>query len=197
MATMLTDRVYEYDEVDLAVPTLSDDRMTQLARLADLQVELEQEQADAELALKQAGERLQQVRDQLLPDLMEELGLENFKTKSGLKIEVKKTITASAGGKKDPGRFAKVCAWLKEHGHGRLVKRAVGLSFGVGEESEATAFVDAINDISNRLGKPIMDEAEIHPMTLSSFVREQLEAGVDIPDYFNIHRIRQAKVEQA
>lgn len=185
-----------YDDEDMAPNQTSEQQLGRLAVLAEQQVELERQRDDAQEELKQAEGRLSVVRDNLLPDLMEELGLSNFKTKNGMKIDIKKTITASAGGKKDPERFRRVCAWLKENGHGGLVKRTIGLFFGVGEEEVANEFTAAIADVSEKFGKTIMDEAEIHAMTLSSFVREQLEAGVTIPEYFNVHRIRSAVVVQ-
>lgn len=187
---------FSYDDADMAPSQSSEQQLGKLALLAQQQVELENERDDIQQELKRAEERLSLVRDSLLPDLMEELGLSNFKTSNGLKIDVKKTITASAGGKKDPERFRKVCAWLKANGHGGLVKRTIGLFFGVGEEDVANEFTAAIADVSEKFGKTIMDEAEIHAMTLSSFVREQLELGVDIPEYFNVHRICSAVIVQ-
>lgn len=187
---MLTAPVY--DEEDFQVTT-TDDQLGRVAELAQLQMEREDAVAELEEQLKQAKARLAEVQDHSLPDLMEELGLTNFKTKNGLKIEVKESIKASAG-KSDPERFWNVCNWLREHGHGNIIKREISLAFGAGEEDRANEFVDLISPVASTLGKDVQDDANIHAATLSKFVGEQLEAGVDIPEYFNVFRQRVAKI---
>lgn len=196
MLTALTEPIFDYAIEDTAPQPVNDSKMSQLAELAKKQVELEESKETAEAAVKLCESNLSAIRDKLLPDLLEELGLESFKTRDGLKISVKKMITASAGGKKDPQRFQKVCQWLKEHGHGGLVKRTIGVFFGVGEEEQATKFTEAIDGIVAEIGKVVMDDSEIHAMTLSSFVREQLEAGEEIPEFFNVHRMKTAVIDK-
>jgi hypothetical protein len=161
-----------------------------LTRLA----ELAEKQAAAELAVKRAEDALQKAQDELrkiaegeLPELMDSLGLEEFRTATGLKIEVKEMIRASI----PKPREAEAFAWLRANNHDALIKRSLVVSFGKGEDDEANTLGTQLTEE----GYSFDDKQAVHAQTLSAFVREQLEKGKEIPiDLLGVFRQRKSKV---
>jgi len=163
-------------------------QMKQLQELAEEQDRTEKELAKAERVVATIQARWKDVAERRLPELMDEIGLSEFKTATGLNIKVNETIRASI----PKPRAAEAFAWLIAHNHEALIKRTVSVSFGKGEEDAARAFTDHLKtDLHIEYG----DKASVHASTLSSFVKEKLEAGEDIPqDLFGVFRQRVSKV---
>lgn len=162
--------------------------MSALASLAQQQAEIEHEMLEAERALKALKQRHSTIADELLPELMDELGIDKFETKDGLKIDVSEKIRASISKANQPAAFA----WLEEHGHAGLIKAEIKVAFAKGDVETAAA-------VSNMLQIEGFDpEAKygVHPQTLGAWVREMLEEGEDIPiDILGVFRQRTAKVQ--
>lgn len=161
--------------------------MSQLNELADQQAEAEAEVARLEAKLNEAREKLKAICERQLPELMDLIGLEEFKSRSGLRIKIDETIRASI----PKARTIEAMAWLKSQNHDALIKRSVAVEFGRGEDAKA-------NDLCRRLvqdGFSPNDEAKVHPSTLSAFVREKLKAGEEVPlDLFGVFRQRTSKI---
>lgn len=68
-------------------------------------------------------------------------------------------------------------SWLHENGHGDLVKTVVSASFGMGEREDAEKVEKAIS----KLGIDYNSKLSVHPATLKSFVKTELEAGHALP----------------
>jgi len=166
----------------------STEKMAQLQGLAEEQAGIEKELAQAERLLANIQARWRDVAERRLPELMDDIGLADFKTSTGLQIKVNETIRASIPKPKAPEAFA----WLIEHKHESLIKRTVSVTFGKGEEKEAKEFTDHLkSDLRMEYG----DKASVHAATLSAFVKEKLEAGEDIPlDLFGVFRQRVSKI---
>jgi hypothetical protein len=182
----LTDDASSY--LDYIQPEVaSEDVLSSLAKLAEEQIKAVSEVAEAEAQLSTAKEKLKDLAERQIPDLMDQVGLEDFKTSSGLIIEVNETIRAAIPKEHEHRGIA----WLKEHGHEALVKRVVSVAFGKGEDGKAQQLY---LEMAKRYD--VEDKASVHPSTLSAFVREQLEAGEEIPlDLLGVHRQRVAKVK--
>lgn len=162
--------------------------MTVLAGLAEKQAELEYEMGVLEGEMKAKKVQHSKIADEMLPELMEELGLDKFETKSGLKIDVSEKVRASIS----KANQSKAFAWLEEHDHGGLIKSEVKVTMAKGDVETAYVAMDALNKCG------LMPEAKysVHPQTLGAWVREMLEEGEDIPlDILGVFRQRTAKVE--
>lgn len=163
-----------------------------LAVLSKLAVELSE--ADAEVArieeeLRKAKEKQKDISEYRIPQLMDEIGIEEYKTTSGLKLQVKETIHASV----TKAKMTAASRWLDEHGHSALVKRKVLVEFDKDEEEEAQALYDELLNKDTRLR--VGQDLTIHPSTLRAWVKEQLESGEDIDlDLFGVYRSRTAKI---
>jgi hypothetical protein len=174
-----------YDYTDHVKP--SEDGLARLSELADEQLSIEQEVAAAEEALKAAQKRLHKISFETIPELMDELKVEEFKTSSGLKVSVKEEVQA----KISKANMADALRWLRAHGHEAIIKRKVMLEFGKDEDEQAD---ETLADLRAR-ELQVKDEPSVHASTLKKFVREALADGEEVPqELFGVHRLRIAKV---
>ena len=158
-----------------------------LDKLIEQQRQAEAEVERLEEELRQAKKKLVDVSERQIPDLMDEMGFEEFVTKSGFKIQVKKTLRCSIGGDKKE----QAIAWLKEHGHGDIVKRTVQVPFLVGQEDAASQL---LSELRERFGTA-SEEAKVEPQTLKALLTKLLKEGKEIPmETFGTYEQRQAKI---
>lgn len=158
---------------DIAVP--SDDKLAAVGELCKRQIELEREVEDLESILKNRKADLRRVSDELLPEAMLAAGgLLELRLESGEKI----AVTPLYGGSISEANRNAAHDWLRSNGHDDLIKHEIAVSLGKGEDADARAVTAALQG----LGVPFRDQERVHPQTLKAFVREQTEAGVDLPD---------------
>lgn len=185
MASMTPEDSTQY--LEYVSPAASGGELAQLAHLAELQAQAQARVADLEAQLNSAREELRDISERQVPELMDQIGIGEFTTTSGLKVKVDETIRASIPKAQAPRAFA----WLKEHGHDAMIKRVVSVSFGKGEDDMAEA-------LQNRLIQDhyeVEGGASVHPSTLSAFIREKLKAGEEVPlELFGVHRQRVSKI---
>lgn len=139
--------------------------------------------------LENAKAALLKIKEHELPDLMDDLGMTEFKTTEGIKIEVEEHLRGSIPKAHEGEAFA----YLENNKHDRLIKREFVISFGMGDEKWAAKFR---RDLAQRK-KPLNSKVKrvVAPPTLKKFVKEQLEAGVDFPlRLFGVYRQRLSKV---
>ena len=158
--------------------------MEHLSTLAQEQAQSEATVADLEAQLKQEKAHLRHVSEVQIPELMDELGIETFKTTEGFTITVKEKIRASLT---QANLFAGV-EWLRENGHGAIVKRI--MSVVPTSEEEAEIIKAALKDFD------LTDKPSVHANTLSKWAREMLEDGRTVPEeLFGLFRQRVSKVQ--
>ena len=158
------------------------DGIQRAVKLAELLIELRGNVTRLESELATAKEDMRRVEQEDLPDLMQELGLETFKLKSGEVIEVKNEVECSIS----EDRRAVAHEWLTSNGFGGLIKTEVVVKFGRDEHDAAVACAESVG------GEMI---ERVHPMTLKSFIKEQMEAGRAIPfDTFAVRPFNKVKI---
>ena len=60
---------------------------------------------------------------------------------------------------------------------------------------ETKEYETLLNEL-NKLGVSYVDKSYVHPMTLKSFVKEQINAGADLPqEQFSVFPIRKTKIK--
>lgn len=175
----------DYSDVVEEEPVKNED----LARMAVLIAEARAKEAEIDALganLKSAQEALFSIICFQIPALMKELGLEEFKDRNGLKVEIDESIKAGIS----DDRKAAAHRWLEEHGHGGLIKREITVSFNKGQE-EAAAKLMA--ELAPRFSA-VTQKQSVHHSTLKAWATEQLEKGAPIPvDTFGIYRQKMAK----
>lgn len=179
------DLTYDYTGHDEApVETTLDELMELALHMAEAQVRLD----DAEKVYNTAKAQLKEIQEKLLPEKMEALGMRDFTTRQGVKITIRETIRASMPEEtRDLG-----LRWLDENGYGKMTKHDFNVSFKKGDEGAA----DATRKELQALGVDFKEKRYVHPSTLSSFAKQRLEEGDDLPEqFFNVHRQQIAKVK--
>lgn len=161
----------EADAVDASVIP-SDKKLQGIAGIAQKQLELENQVAKVEDHLKELKLKLKDVQTRELPNALTELGLSEIKLESGEKILIKPFVSASisAANKEAAHR------WLREHGHGDIIKHSVTVDVGT-DQDQANSALQALS----KLGLSPVDKEAVHHQTLKGFVREQVEAAQSLP----------------
>lgn len=165
---------------DNAVKTIS----TLAIRQLDLQVQIEQ----VEEMLDNLKSQLKQVSELDLPNLMLENGMREFKLADGAAVKIKKVYGAAIKVEHRPDAFS----WLVDKGHAGLIKTDVQVEFGKGaaEREEAKKFLDDLK----KDGFEAELKENVHAQTLKAFVREQIEAGETLPEFFTVFQGEVAQV---
>jgi len=135
--------------------------------------ETEEEIAKLKAQLKKKEEYVTKLSEQVLPTLFSEVGLSELKLSDGRKLKVSEYFRASIKAENRELAYT----WLRNNGFGDLVKNQVTCSFGRNEDEKARSL---ISDLSEKGLEPAQREW-VEPSTLRAFVREQYEAGREIP----------------
>jgi len=168
----------------IVAPT--DEQLATVSQLADQQLALERdiEQLEAELrAKKNTYIKVSQVD---LPDAMAAINMSSFKLENGASIDIKKGVDASI--KIDDK--ADAYNWLREHGHGAIIKNEFKIPFGAGEDELASEVGEYLSTIHKDFNASI----SIHAQTLRAWAKAQLEEGNEIPEVIKVYEYSVAKV---
>lgn len=164
------------------------EQFQELSKLTEELRAAELEAAEAEANLRKTQENVRDIAERRLPELMDEMGLKEFQTNTGLKVKARTSIHASI----PKTRLSEAMQWLEEHGYGGMIKRAVTVKFTREQE-------DAARELAEKLSTefPQVDEnTKVESSTLRAWARERLEAGEDVPiDLFGIYRRRVVQVD--
>lgn len=164
--------------------------LQRVVQLAELLLKLRENVESLETQLEKAKGDMRRVEQVDLPALMQELGLETFKLKSGETIEVKPEVDCSITEEKRSAAHS----WLVDKGFGGLIKTEVVVTFGRGEHDAAEDFAEEVT----KQGKQPNLVERVHPSTLKSFVKEQMAAGNPVPfDLFGVHPYNKVKITAA
>ena len=167
---------------------ISNDKLDELARLVHEFNEMEKAIEEEEEYLKSLKEKYDAIGMGKIPDLFDSLGLSQLKLKTGETVEIKRDFGATITAEKQEACFK----WLKEHGHDGIIKHDVVTTIKKGETEEYQKLLGALN----QLGITYTDKSYVHPMTLKSFVKEQINAGTDFPqEQFSVFPIRKTKIK--
>lgn len=190
---------YAPDDLDDDLTSGPTDRQLQrVSELAHLQVRQEEIVASLEAELKEAQEALKQTAERDLPNLMEEIGLLEYKLTSGAKISVKTRAVGSILAANREVAFE----WLHKHGYGPIVKRDVEVQFGRGDSKKAGRLLGYLKRWYKDF--KISDKEAVHGGTLNAWAREILERNnaalrdggkiIELPDEIKITELRTSVV---
>ena len=87
--------------------------------------------------------------------------------------------------------------WLRDNGHGDLVKHVVSVAFGAGEDDVAQETKELLSAhlAKNTSGLAVDDKETVHNQTLNAFLRKMNEDGEEIPAFFNPFISQEAKLK--
>jgi len=141
-----------------------------------------------------------------IPDLMDSVGVKKLTLSNGDDLKIEELLLSSIPSKSKieeaeddekpqlEQRLHDAIKWLREHNAESLIKNKIQIEFSKGQDN----IVGDIVGTCQELGLPYKREESIHPKTLSKYLKEQLEAGVSVPnDTFAIQYCRKAVVKKA
>jgi hypothetical protein len=143
--------------------------MTTLAGL----IAFADEMIAAEIEIEKLTARVSLLKNKLLPDMFEELGIKFIGSSSGHMVEINRNIAAAISNENS----AKACMWLRDNGHGSIIKNTVGAQFGADEDKAA----EEAQKLLTEAGFEATRVQNVHHSTLTALVKELLKDGKDVP----------------
>lgn len=161
--------------------------LSQVSKLANQQLKIQDRIESLEDDLKQAKKELRTIAEDNLPSAMAEHNITELKLEDGSMISVSKFYSASISKDKQSEAFR----WLADNNYADLIKNQVATNFVRGQEEDAEKFA---SELAER-GLPVNTKKWVEPMTLKAFVKDQIEKGSAIPmDLFGIYIGDKAKI---
>lgn len=159
-------------------------RVSALIRRAELYAR-RIDQLESELrTVKEAHREVMEVH---IPGVLAEHGMAKLVMSNGSTVSVQPYYSASI----PVDRREEAHNWLRENGHGDLVKNNVTVTFGRQEDDKA---LDLLGSLVKR-GYNVDHNAKVEPQTLKAFVKEQVEKGSPPPeDLFGVYTGQKAKI---
>lgn len=160
-------------------PNAADERLTELAKYVKKMLWWDQEIERINATLEHANNCRKQLSESMIPELAASLGIEGLTMDDGSKVKVEKFYTGSISAE----RSAEAFKWLREHGHDSLIKNQISLEFSKGQDEYVGKILALLNKnkVLNEIGVAPAHKESVHYQTLKAFIKEQMEAGNDIP----------------
>lgn len=177
----------DFESAAQELSTVDESGLSQVSKLAQIQLSLEERVADLEEQLKQAKRDLKEIAEDLLPAAMSEHRFTEIKLEDGSSIGVSKFYSASIPKDRSDEAFR----WLVDNDHGDLIKNQVATNFVRGQEKLADEFA---SELAGR-GMAVNTKKWVEPMTLKAWAKDQTEQGKSIPeDLFGLFIGEKAKI---
>lgn len=167
----------------------NEDSLKKLIRLAVEMGKIQIERDELAAKVAELDNQLKTYSEGLIPTLMEELGLPQLKTKSGLIIDVKKDVYASFP--KDNEKRQKAFEYLKKSGDDGLILREFTVELRRDSTADAEALMKFVKEsgIAER-AKSVDSNESINHNTMLAYLRRQVRAieearknGTDVQDF--------------
>ena len=157
-----------------SIITIDTGMSTDIAESCNKLLETQKKILTTEEELKKLKDVETTLSEQTIPNLMQQAGLSLLKLADGTGVEVKPFYSARIPASKSEEAFN----WLRENGHGDLIKNQVSLEFGMKQDNEAKSIIEELK----AKGLPVKQKTTVHPSSLRGFVREQIQdLGKDVP----------------
>ena len=168
-------------EEQLTIPRIlpqMDDRLVTIVTIARL-IESLTDEIDADTkVLETKTERLKDLSERQLPDLLQNVGLKELSLVGGRKVSIKTDYFASI-----PKGSAATYAWLRERNMGGIIKTEIQVDKSHLRQLAAASI-------------PYETNESVHHSTLRAFVKEQFEAGNELPsELFKVHTVERAVIK--
>ena len=151
------------------VTKLDDTQLNTLSESIDKMLRIGGEIGNAEEKLRKLRDQYRQLSEEDLPAKLASIGMKELRLEDGSKITIEDFYSARITEKNKETAHA----WLRENGHGDIIKNEISVSFGKGEDETALETMDLLQQQGHT---PKQREA-VHTSTLKAFVKERIESG--------------------
>lgn len=153
-------------------PTQAGNILVQITNTARELREAQADVASVEGMLKTAQDRVRNLVENTLPQLMDEAAQKRLTTADGWELERGEVVRAGISQENMP----QAVMWLNSNGH-PIAKTEISLAFGRGEDQKVAEAIQALREHDM---KP-KEKLSVHHKTLESLVKELLASGRDFP----------------
>ena len=158
-----------------------------IAQSCNKLLETQKQIAKIDEQLKKFKEIETTLSEQTIPNLMQKAGVSLIKLKDGSSVEVKPFYAARIPSSKVEEAFG----WLRQNGHGDLIKNNVMVTFQRKQDNEAKSLVADLRE----KGHNVKQAEKVDQMTLKAFVKEQIQDGKNVPaDLFGVYVANKTKI---
>ena len=147
--------------------------MGKIGSVANDIADTDKEISDIEEQLKKKKDYKKHLSENVLPNLFAEVGLSELKLADGRHLKVTNYYGASIKADKKKAAYD----WLRDNGFGDIIKNQVSCSFGRDEDEKARGLIQTLDE----QGYQSSQREWVEPSTLRAFIREQHEAGSQLP----------------
>lgn len=169
----------DFESVSEELSSVNETGLSQVSKLAQMQLRLQQKVTSLESELKSAKQSVREIAEDQLPAAMAEHNITELKLEDGSSITVKTFYSASIP--KD--RSNEAFKWLVDNNFGDLIKNQVSTNFVRGQEELAERLA---NELAERQ-MSVNTKKWVEPMTLKAFAKDQTEQGNNLPaDLFGL-----------
>lgn len=170
-----------------ALQQVDADKTRSISKLCEDLKTTQKDIEDKQAELKRLEDKEALISSELIPNLMAEMNLQMLKLSDGTMVEAVPTYKAYIS----KAHQTKAFEWLRKNGYGDIIKNDINVSFSMGEDTLAKEVLDLLRAKGTA---PIQKEA-IHHMTLTNFVKDLTERGMDVPDdLFGVHISSKTKI---
>ena len=146
---------------------------------------------NTEERLRKLKEQYRQLSEEDLPQKMTELGMQDLRLEDGSRI----TIDMFYATRINKNNRDAAHEWLRQQGHGDIIKNQVSVSFGKGEDETALETMTLLE----KEGLFPDQKESVHPSTLKAFVKERIESGdsaftPDTQKLFSVYQGKRTKI---
>lgn len=175
-------RITELAEQAAAETIPQDDALRQISELVERAHTLERAIQNLEGILSEEKAALREITEDLLPCAMQEVGMEEFTMVDGRKVSLQTVYGGTIGKGRNESdedhatRRKDAFQWLLRNRHDGIITNKISISLPRGELQTAINIRQLVLD---QLGIELDLREDIHPPTLKSFVREQMQGDFD------------------
>ena len=149
--------------------------------------ELQSQLKEKEEAISIIKNKVRDMEERIIPEMMQEAGVSKIKLKDGTEVEVKPFYAA----KIPESRIDEAFSWLRSNGYEDLIKNTVTANFNRGQDNQVSELIKVCEEHGFAYSK----KEKVEPMTLKAFVREQVEGGKKVPfDLFGVYIANKTKI---
>lgn len=153
-----------------------------LARITAAVTEMqnaEREAARLAALLEEQTRRVRTLREATLPALLDEAGVKELTLQDDFRLERTEEVFASIARQNE----AAATKWLVANNYGSIIKSAFSIPFDKGDVKQMRTVAQLLKKA--RIAFEI--RTGVHAQTLKAFVREQLQAGKQLPKAITVH----------
>jgi len=184
----MEDNILEQLENDLQDFDTSKADLNSLSEACRSLIQWQRVEEAKEQELKDVKDKIKKLSEEIIPEAMLTLNLDQLKLDNGLKLSIVDNVYAHISEANKPVCFN----WLRDNNLGSIIKNEIGVQFDKTQDSDAIALKDRLSGE----GLPVTHKESIHPSTLKSTMKELVKKGVSVPDTFNIHIGKKTRIQK-